>query len=243
MDLEKENSYFDLSVAMINELTDIDLVEIEEKEETPKISASANLIFDLAKELLNVYKNYDASLVLLFKCKEQGLDTAELYEAIGRALFDLAKYEEAAKNFELSIEKGLDNYNNYYRLAMSYVSAIIFEKAKEAMTKAVELDPNSYAANINLGVLYRRLLMPKNYSKAIEYYDKAIKINNEIPLAFMNKAEALIVSGGSRFLIEEALNRAISLNPSYANGLKTTKGTFYQDLSGKLHYSFYEETY
>lgn len=243
MDLEKENSYFDLSVAMINELTDIDLVEIEEKEETPKISASANLIFDLAKELLNVYKNYDASLVLLFKCKEQGLDTAELYEAIGRALFDLEKYEEAAKNFELSIEKGLDNYDNYYKLAMTYVSAIIFEKAKEAMIKAVELEPNSYAANINLGVLYRRILMPKDYSKAIEYYDKAIKINNEIPLAFMNKAEALIACGGSRFLIEEALNRAISLNPSYANGLKTTKGTFYQDLSGKLHYSFYEETY
>ena len=243
MDLEKENSYFDLSVAMINELTDIDLVEIEEKAETPKISASANLIFDLAKELLNVYKNYDASLVLLFKCKEQGLDTAELYEAIGRALFDLEKYEEAAKNFELSIEKGLDNYDNYYKLAMTYVSAIIFEKAKEAMIKAVELEPNSYAANINLGVLYRRILMPKDYSKAIEYYDKAIKINNEIPLAFMNKAEALIACGGSRFLIEEALNRAISLNPSYANGLKTTKGTFYQDLSGKLHYSFYEETY
>lgn len=243
MDLEKENSYFDLSVAMINELKDIDLVEIEEKKETPKISASANLIFDLAKELLNVYKNYDASLVLLFKCKEQGLDTAELYEAIGRALFDLEKYEEAAKNFELSIEKGLDNYDNYYKLAMTYVSAIIFEKAKEAMIKAVELEPNSYAANINLGVLYRRILMPKDYSKAIEYYDKAIKINNEIPLAFMNKAEALIACGGSRFLIEEALNRAISLNPSYANGLKTTKGTFYQDLSGKLHYSFYEETY
>ena len=240
MDLEKENSYFDLSVAMINELKDIDLVEIEEKKETPKISASANLIFDLAKELLNVYKNYDASLVLLFKCKEQGLDTAELYEAIGRALFDLEKYEEAAKNFELSIEKGLDNYDNYYKLAMTYVSAIIFEKAKEAMIKAVELEPNSYAANINLGVIYRKLLMPKDYSKAVEYYDKAIKINNEIPLAFMNKAEALIACGGNRFLIEEALNRAISLNPSYANGLKTTKGTFYQDLSGKFTYSYYD---
>ena len=235
MDLEKENSYFDLSVAMINELKDIDLVEIEEKEETPKISASANLIFDLAVEL-EKEGNHEGSLYLLEKAKEQGLDTAELYEAIGGALFNLEGYEEAAENFELSIEKGLDNHATNYFTAMSYVYAENPEKAKEAMIKAVKLKPNSYAANINLGVIYREL---DEYGKAIEYYDKAIKINNEEPLAFINKAEALIESKGNRFLIEEALNRAISLNPKYADGLKTTKGTFYQDLSGKLRYSYY----
>ena len=239
MDLEKENSYFDLSVAMINELKDIDLVEIEEKEETPKISASANLIFDLAIELLEK-SNYSGSLYLLNKAKAQGLDTAELYEAIAYSYIGSKSYKNAAENLQLAIEKGLNNYDNYYKLAMSYVSAVMFEKAKDAMIKAIELNPNSYAANINLGVIYRKLLMPKDYSKAVEYYDKAIKINNEIPLAFMNKAEALIACGGNRFLIEEALNRAISLNPSYANGLKTTKGTFYQDLSGKFTYSYYD---
>lgn len=239
MDLDKENSYFDLSVAMINELTNIDLVEIEEKEETPKISASANLIFDLAIELLEKEGDFEGSLYLLEKAKTQGLDTAELYQKMGEALLNLSKYEEAAENLQLAIEKGLNNYDNYYKLAMSYVSAGILEKAKDAMIKAVELNPNSYEANINLGVIYRRILMPKDYLKAIEYYDKAIKINNEEPLAFMNKAEALITNGGNRFLIEEALNRAISLNPSYAEGLKTTKGTFYQDLSGKLNYYYY----
>ena len=238
MDLEKENSYFDLSVAMINELKDIDLVEIEEKKETPKISASANLIFDLAVELLEK-SNYSGSLYLLNKAKAQGLDTAELYEAIAYSYIGSKSYKNAAENLQLAIEKGLNNYDNYYKLAMSYVSAVMFEKAKDAMIKAIELNPNSYAANINLGVIYRKLLMPKDYLKAVEYYDKAIKINNEIPLAFMNKAEALIACGGNRFLIEEALNRAISLNPSYANGLKTTKGTFYQDLSGKFTYSYY----
>ncbi|WP_241033576.1 tetratricopeptide repeat protein [Brachyspira hampsonii] len=237
MDLEKENSYFDLSVAMINELTDIDLVEIEEKEETPKISASVNLIFDLAVEL-EEEENPEGSLYLLEKAKEHGLDTAELYEAIGKALFDLEEYEEAAENFELSIEKGLYNHATNYFTAMSYVYAGNPKKAKEAMTKAVKLKPNSYAANINLGVIYRKL---GEYSKAVEYYDKAIKINNEIPLAFINKAEALIASGENRFLIEEALNRAISLNPSYADGLKTTTGTFYKDLSGRLRYSYYKD--
>ena len=223
---------------MINELKDIDLVEIEEKEETPKISASANLIFDLAVELLEK-SNYSGSLYLLNKAKAQGLDTAELYEAIAYSYIGSKSYKNAAENLQLAIEKGLNNYDNYYKLAMSYVSAVMFEKAKDAMIKAIELNPNSYAANINLGVIYRKLLMPKDYSKAVEYYDKAIKINNEIPLAFMNKAEALIACGGNRFLIEEALNRAISLDSSYAEGLKTTKGTFYQDLSGKLNYYYY----
>ncbi|MBW5381374.1 hypothetical protein [Brachyspira hampsonii] len=60
-------------------------------------------------------------------------------------------------------------------------------------------------------------------------------------MAFINKAEALIASGENRFLIEEALNRAISLNPSYADGLKTTTGTFYKDLSGRLRYSYYKD--
>ncbi|EKV58155.1 Sel1 domain protein repeat-containing protein [Brachyspira hampsonii 30446] len=234
MDLEKENSYFDLSVAMINELTDIDLVEIEEKKETPKISASANLIFDLAIELLEK-SNYSGSLYLLNKAKAQGLDTAELYEAIAYSYIGSKSYKNAAENLQLAIEKGLNNYDNYYKLAMSYVSSVMFEKAKDAMIKAVELNPNSYEANINLGVLYRRILMPQDYSKAVEYYDKAIKINNEEPLAFMNKAEALVVSGGNRFLIEECLNRAIALNPSLEDGLKTTKGGFYKDLSDKLN--------
>ena len=235
MDLEKESSYFDLSVAMINELTDIDLVEIEEKEETPKISASANLIFDLALELLEK-SNYSGSLHLLKKSKEQGLDTAELYNAIAYSYIGSKSYKNAAENLQLAIEKGLNNYDNYYKLSMIYVYIKDYKKSEEAMIKAIELNPNSYEANINLGVIYRDL---KNYPKSIEYYDKAIKINNEIPLAFMNKAEALIINGGNRFLIEEALNRAISLDSSYAEGLKTTKGTFYQDLSGKLNYYYY----
>lgn len=236
MNLEKENLYFDLAVAMINELKDIDCVEIETKEERPKISASADLTFNLAVELLEK-ENYSGSLYLLLKSKYQGLDTAELYKAITDSYMGSNNYKNAAENLQLAIEKGLNNYDNYSRLAMIYYKYIEdYNKSLKAMIKAVELEPNSYEANVNLGVIYRKL---ENYTKAIEYYDKAIKINNEIPLAFMNKAEALVVSEGQRFLIEEALNRGISLDPSYAEGLKTTKGTFYQDLSGKLDYYYY----
>lgn len=235
MNLEKENLYFDLAVAMINELKDIDCVEIEAKEEKPKISASANLTFNLAVELLEK-ENYSGSLYLLLKSKYQGLDTAELYKAITDSYIGSKNYKNAAENLQLAIEKGLNNYDNYYKLSMIYAYIKDYKKSEEAMIKAIELDSNSYEANINLGVIYREL---KNYPKSIEYYDKAIKINNEIPLAFMNKAEALVVSEGNRFLIEEALNRGISLDSSYAEGLKTTKGTFYQDLSGKLDYYYY----
>ncbi|OEJ15299.1 hypothetical protein BFL38_13430 [Brachyspira hampsonii] len=59
-------------------------------------------------------------------------------------------------------------------------------------------------------------------------------------MAFMNKAEALLTSGGNRFLIEEALNRAMALDQSLANELKTKSGNFYKDLSSKLKYSFYK---
>ena len=101
----------------------------------------------------------------------------------------------------------------------------------DSFRKASELAPDNFQILKNTGEIYRLF---KNYGKSIEYYDKAIKINNEDPILFMNKAEALVKSGGNRFLIEECLNRAIALNPSFKDGLKTTKGGFYKDLSDKL---------
>ena len=44
----------------------------------------------------------------------------------------------------------------------------------------------------------------------------------------------------NRFLVEECLNKAIAFDESYEEGLKTTAGTFYKDLSQKLKYRYFK---
>ena len=84
--------------------------------------------------------------------------------------------------------------------------------------------------------------MLEDYDKAVEYYDKAIKLEKDNALAYYNKAEALDKSNcdKNRFLIEECLNKAIAFDESYEEGLKTTAGTFYKDLSQKLKYRYFK---
>ena len=248
MDLEKENSYFDLSVAIINELSNIDNVEIAETEEIniKKIPASAQNYYDNAIELLGE-EDFKGALFLLKKALENGMDNSEIYESLAKASLSLGEFDELPNYYKLAIERGNATYQNYYKFGISSFIKLFIEKQKDnnyeevikALEKAIELSDKSVYIYINLGVIYRTL---ENYNKAIEYYDKAIKIDNENALAYYNKAEALDKSDcdKNRFLVEECLNKAIAFDESYEEGLKTTAGTFYKDLSQKLKYRYFK---
>ena len=246
MDLEKENSYFDLSVAIINELSNIDNVEIAETEEIniKRIPASAQNYYDTAIELLGE-EDFKGALFLLKKALENGMDNSEIYESLAKASLSLGEFDELPNYYKLAIERGNATYQNYYRFGISSFIKLFVEKQKDnnyeevikALEKAIELSDKSVYIYINLGVIYRML---ENYDKAIEYYDKAIKLEKDNALAYYNKAEALDKSDcdKNRFLVEECLNKAIAFDESYEEGLKTTTGKFYKDLSNILECSF-----
>lgn len=247
MDLEKENSYFDLSVAIINELSNIDNVEIAETEEIniKKIPASAQNYYDNAIELLGE-EDFNGALFLLKKALENGMDNSEIYESLAKVSLYIGELDELPNYYKLAIERGNATYQNYYRFGMSLYEKLRksssnnendYKEVFSALEKAIELSDKSVYIYINLGVIYRML---ENYDKAVEYYDKVIKIDNENALAYYNKAEALDKSDcdKNRFLIEECLNKAIAFDKRYEYGLKTTAGTFYKDLSQKLKYRY-----
>ena len=246
MDLEKENSYFDLSVAIINELSNIDNVEIAETEEIniKKIPASAQNYYDNAIELLGE-EDFKGALFLLKKALENGMDNSEIYESLAKASLSIGEFDELPNYYKLAIERGNATYQNYYRFGISSFIKLFVEKQKEnnyeevikALEKAIELSDKSVYIYINLGVIYRML---EDYDKAVEYYDKAIKLEKDNALAYYNKAEALDKSDcdKNRFLVEECLNKAIAFDESYEEGLKTTTGKFYKDLSNILECSF-----
>lgn len=247
MDLEKENSYFDLSVAIINELRNIDNVEIAETEEIniKKIPASAQNYYDNAIELLGE-EDFKGALFLLKKALENGMDNSEIYESLAKASLSLGEFDELPNYYKLAIERGNATYQNYYRFGMSLYEKLRksssnnendYKEVFSALEKAIELSDKSVYIYINLGVIYRML---ENYDKAVEYYDKAIKLEKDNALAYYNKAEALDKSDRdkNRFLVEECLNKAIAFDSRYEEGLKTTAGTFYKDLSKILECAF-----
>lgn len=246
MDLEKENSYFDLSVAIINELSNIDNVEIAETEEIniKKIPASAQNYYDNAIELLGE-EDFKGALFLLKKALENGMDNSEIYESLAKASLSLGEFDELPNYYKLAVERGNATYQNYYKFGISSFIKLFVEKQKDnnyeevikALEKAIELSDKSVYIYINLGVIYRML---ENYDKAVEYYDKAIKLEKDNALAYYNKAEALDKSDRdkNRFLVEECLNKAIAFDSRYEEGLKTTAGTFYKDLSKILECAF-----
>lgn len=246
MDLGKENSYFDLSVAIINELSNIDNVEIAETEEIniKKIPASAQNYYDTAIELIG-QENFECGLSLLKKALENGMDNSEIYESLAKASLYIGELDELPNYYKLAIERGNATYQNYYKFGISLFIKLFVEKQKDnnyeevikALEKAIELSDKSVYIYINLGVIYRML---ENYDKAVEYYDKAIKLEKDNALAYYNKAEALDKSDRdkNRFLVEECLNKAIAFDSRYEEGLKTTAGTFYKDLSKILECAF-----
>lgn len=245
MDLEKENSYFDLSVAIINELRNIDNVEIAETEEIniKKIPASAQNYYDNAIELIGE-EDFKGALFLLKKALENGMDNSEIYESLAKASLSLGEFDELPNYYKLAIERGNATYQNYYRFGISSFIKLFVEKQKEnnykevikALEKAIELSDKSVYIYINLGVIYRML---EDYDKAVEYYDKAIKLEKDNALAYFNKADALGKRDGNknRFLIEECLNKAIAFDPRYEGQTKYSWGEYFNDLS-KLECDF-----
>ncbi|MEI0606141.1 tetratricopeptide repeat protein [Brachyspira pulli] len=239
MDLEKENSYFDLSISILGEMKNIDNLIIDIMDEDDNIEEDIKVIeppkytrYEIALELLKGNKNIDAVLYLLNKAKDEGLDTAELYQLIGKVNLSLKKYDEAANNYKLSIEKGLNDYNNNYYTAMSLFFAKKYKEAKDYMIKALEIEPDNFEANLNLGVIYRVL---ENYNEAIKYYDEAIKINNKSDIAYINKAEAAARNKGNRNLIEGLLKIAISFNIEHEKYFKINS-QFMEDIYNRLYY-------
>lgn len=214
MDLEKENSYFDLSISILGEMKNIDNLIIDVIDEDNNFEEDIKLIEIPKHTILELFlkeNDYDYRILLdLFnKVSDMGLASSELYQLLGDINFKFAKLQYAINNYKLSIEKGLNDYNNNYYTAMSFLLYGEYEEAKYYMIKALEIEPNNFEANLNLGVLYRIL---ENYDEAIKYYNKAISIDDKNYISYINKLEVISITiKDNKKLIEELLNIVSSL--------------------------------
>ena len=92
----------------------------------------------------------------------------------------LSLYKKDIKLYRTA-EVNPDNFRDYSALGLAYIRDDQYEKAKEALNTAVIKDPYDYSAYANLAITETKL---KNYDEALKYYEKAFKINPDIPNSF-----------------------------------------------------------
>ncbi len=113
--------------------------------------------------------------------------------------------------------KDLEEFKNKYpnepkiyeKIAWIYAKEKQFDKAIQNYLKAIELNPNAYAAYNNLGNI---MFLTNNMVKAIEFYKKSIEINPNQIDARLNLGIAYYYQGKLN-LAAEQFNEVLKLDP------------------------------
>jgi len=125
-----------------------------------------------------------------------------------------AKGEKKKKQVEAKItnEERLLQANEWFDKGYNYAINNEYDKAIEAYTKAIALDPNYAAAYNNRGSAYDD---KGQYDRAIEDYNKAIALDPNDAAAYYNRGVAYGNKGQYDRAIED-FNKAIALDPNDA---------------------------
>lgn len=139
-------------------------------------------------------------------------DPAYTLVSVGRALAAINEWQLAHLAFEQAIQSRPDYADAWAFLGEANQH---LEKPKQEMSslemleKALELDPNSLAANSTLGLYWRR---EGNHERALEYYQNAAKMNPNNPVLQVDLGNALAYTGEFEKALE-AFQHAIGLAP------------------------------
>ena len=119
-----------------------------------------------------------------------------------QSVLDIARVENNTKIKLIS--------NSY--LGYAYTQNGQWEKAIEAFTQAINLDPKHLGIYNNRGNAYAK---KGEYDKAIEDHNKAIELDPKYALAYYNRGNDYVNKGEYDKAIED-FNKAIELDPKYA---------------------------
>jgi len=80
---------------------------------------------------------------------------------LGRIANRQGRYPEALRYLELALQARPDYADAYAELGLIHLKQREYASAQEALQKALKLNPDSYAANLNLMILYQRTKNPR----------------------------------------------------------------------------------
>lgn len=183
-----------------------------------KIKAKVNP--DNIKEMANKIKVKDKSFVEDYKKIQEAYDKSQKeIEELKKQLAQTKDKKEKEKiEAKISDDERMFQANEWFEKGRQYTLNDEHDKAIEAYTSAIALDPNLAKAYGNRGVAY---YSKGQYDRAIEDYNKVIALNPKNP----NLAKAYIGRGlvynekGQYDRAIEDYNKAIALNPDDALAL------------------------
>jgi tetratricopeptide (TPR) repeat protein len=80
---------------------------------------------------------------------------------LGRIANRNGDYAEAVRHLHIALKANPDYADAYAEMGLIYLKQKLYPQAEEALQKALKLRDNSYAANLNLLILYQRTGSPK----------------------------------------------------------------------------------
>jgi tetratricopeptide (TPR) repeat protein len=130
---------------------------------------------------------------------------------------DNQKWSEAERYAERAIQIAPDSMDAHRVYARVLESLGAYRRAIEEYKAAADINPNLTFLYIKIGVNYRHL---ENYVTALEYFDTAVKINEQLgikdPLPYIAIAKTYSRTGDF-FIAARNAEKALSLNPQQAN--------------------------
>lgn len=200
-------------------------------------------VWDLLGLLYLQAKEYQKSL----ECLKKAIDIFPSHyyvQNIGKLYFEMKDYENAIAIYEILTKTHPEEYENWFRLAMSYKNNSDWEKSKETYYKAIEINPKSHESYYNLAYLY---FNENNPFGAVECYEKALEIFPDdwetmyfLSLAYMQckNYEKGLKCFEQRLCRQSAI---VSQEKTYPNLMKEKPiWTGKEDLSDKILYTYYE---
>ena len=186
-------------------------VQIEKMEEMAKRVKEKSVIDDYK----NIQEAYDKSQK----------DIEELKKQLAEAKGEKERKQVGAK---IADEERLLQANEWFEKGKNYYLNKEYDKAIEAYTSAIVLDPNYARAYNNRGIAY---VYKGRYDRAIEDYSKAIVLDPNLAQAYNNRGIAYGMKGQYDRAIED-FNKTIALDPNNAIAY-TGRGIAYV-LSGNM---------
>jgi len=140
--------------------------------------------------------------------------SAEAFNNLGVAEFELENLNQAEAAFEKSISLNADLAETYNNLANCYKKNNLQEKAILFYKKAIQINPNFLDAHLNFGELLSEM---GEISEAIKIHIKAIKINPNFYMIYFKLG--ILLSNNKN--VSEAIKqfkRSIELQPDFLDG-------------------------
>lgn len=150
--------------------------------------------------------------------------TVQLFKQ-GVSLHKQGKVEQAKQIYEQVLVKQPKHFDALHMLGVLALQTNNHALAAELIGKAIEIDPTSASAHLNLGAVLQGL---RRLDEALVSYDKSLALKPDYALAFNNRGNVL----NDLKRLDEALvsyDKALALKPDYAEALYN-RGTVLKEL-------------